>query len=172
MRIVLLLMFLSLFGNEPSDNGIFYRQLTWSDFRGSIPARNPSTAAFTTTELVFEYEYDEAGRYNFCVTAYFLPDSSFVRTASDEGLRHEQTHFKIAYIAALECCQKLVPLQGGGAAAKKEAQYLYEKYSKVRDDLNHQFDAETKHSLNSVMERKWEERISEQLNLLTNGRNR
>ena len=172
MQKLLFITLLSLFGKEPSDGGIAYRELSWTDFRGTIPARMPATAAFTTTELVFEYEFDEQGHYNFCVNAYFLPEASFVRAASDEALRHEQTHFKIAYIAALECTQKLAPLQGGGMAAKKEAERLYEKYSAVRDDLNQQFDKETKHSIRDAVERIWENRISEQLSALTHGRNR
>lgn len=172
MQKLLFIALLSLFGKEPSDGGIAYRNLSWNDFQGSIPARSAFTAAYTSTELILESDSDERGNYTFAVSAYFLPDCSFVRTPTDEVLRHEQTHFKIAYIAALECMAELIPLQGKGWPAQKKAEQLYEKCGIVRDSLNQQFDNETRHSLNTAMEKIWEDKISRQLNTLTHGRNR
>src|SRR5271169_3873146 len=99
MKLVFLITLLSLFGKEPSDSGISYRTLSWNDFRRPAPADSLDIAAVTTTELIFDYETDNE-KWTFQVTAVFLPELSFVRVKNSYVLRHEQTHFSIAYLMA------------------------------------------------------------------------
>lgn len=172
MKALLLIALLSIFGKEPSETGITYRTLTWSDFRGAIPDYIPDGGAMTATQIVLDENSDEYGKYHFCVTAYFEPDSSCVRVRTDRVLHHEQTHFKIAFLMAQRCMQELVPLQGGGEAAEKKAGNLFERYLQATDELNIKFDRETNHAINAVAERQWEVRISQQLNQIMHGRNR
>jgi hypothetical protein len=171
MKMLLLVVFLSFFGNSPSNYGISYRPLSWSDFRAPVPYNIPEVGALTATQLVFE-EKMIGDRYYFKATAYFEPDSSYVRIRSEASLRHEQTHFKIAFLLAQECMRELGPLQGGDTAADQKANALYEYYLQATEHLNIQFDRETNHCLNPIAEKQWEIRISQQLNAITHGRNR
>lgn len=159
MKLLFLVLFLSLSGNYPSDNGIPYRLLSWSDFRGAVPDNEPSVGARTTTQMAMEITETD-GHFTYVVKAYFLPDSSFVRVRSLSNLRHEQTHFKIAYIAAKECMLALVPLQRGDSLNASMAETLYEHYVDEASRLNNRFDQETNHSLNPEAEKAWENRIS------------
>jgi hypothetical protein len=158
MKLLFLISFLSIFGKEPSDGGITYRNLSWSDFRGAVRDDMPTFAALTATQLIYEYEND-GDEYTFRVTAYFEPGSSFVRVKSDAALRHEQTHFRIAFLMAQECMKALKPLQGGNESAKKKADEVYDRYVQSYNALNEQFDRETNHSVNVEAEKKWEIRL-------------
>lgn len=162
MKLSFLLLFLSLTENYPSDIGISYRPLTWADFRAPVPYNEPLIGARTCVEMDMD-TFEANGLYKFKVVAYFLPDSSFVRSRDGETLRHEQTHFKIAYIASLRCNKALSPLQDGDVSAKREADRLYNRYCDERDAVNAQFDAETNHSLNKEVEMRWERRVSAEL---------
>jgi hypothetical protein len=162
MKLLFLISFLSLFGKEPSDNWITYRPLTWSDFRGPVPEKT-TFAALTATQLIYDYENDVQGRYTFRVTAYFDPASSYVRLRSDAYLRHEQTHFRIAFLMAQECMRELKPLQGRGEAGKEKADVIYARCVDAYNDLNEQFDRETDHSKNAVAEKVWELRLVKEL---------
>lgn len=161
MKLLFFLAFLSIFGKEPSDGGITYRALTWSDFRGPVPEKT-TFAALTATQLIYDYENDDQGRYTFRVTAYFDPASSYVRLRSDAYLRHEQTHFRIAFLMAQECMRELNPLQGTVEVGKKKADDIYARYVDAYNALNEQFDRETNHSLNVTEEKKWEIRLGTQ----------
>lgn len=167
MKLLFFLLLLSLSGNPASEIGITYRALSWSDFRSPVPENEPSVAARTTTELAMETtEID--GRFSFDVKAYFLPDSSFVRLRTDANLRHEQTHFKIAYIEARKCMLALAPLQHGDSVDNRMAFTLYQNYVDKADMRNAQFDQQTNHSLNVEAEKIWENRISRELLIFGN----
>jgi hypothetical protein len=162
MKLLFLLLFLSLSGKDPSDNGISYRSLTWADFRGKCPADEPGTAAKTSTEI--ELTTTQNGiAYTWAVTCHFLPYSSFVRVRTPEVLRHEQTHFKIAYIASLKFECRVWCLQGGDSVANIIAQGNYAKYLSWRDEQDSRFDAETNHSLKVTEEKAWEAKIDQEL---------
>ncbi len=159
MKVLFLILFLSQFGNEVSDNGIPYRTLAWSDFRSPVPASDIFVAARTTTELVLETT-DIDGHFSFVVKAYFLPFSSYVRVRSEVNLRHEQTHFKIACIEAGKCMKAFAPLQIGDSLDKGMAETLYNHFVEESARRNEQFDKETNHCLNKGAEKVWEDRIS------------
>jgi len=171
MKSFVLIALLSLYGTKPSDPGITYRPLTWEDFKGSATGTPSRIAAETNCEIDFEWT-DSAGIFNFDVKAYFLPHTSFVRVKSDQGLRHEQCHFQIAYIAALRCMSALASLQGRNEAAKVKAENIYKRFVSSWKQQNILFDNDSQHGLNSDQEEQWETRMSYELEqLLTNGRN-
>lgn len=162
MKPLLLIALLSLFGKTPSENRIPYRELTWADYRGTVPEDKPTIAAHTFTQMEFETE-PIGDKYYYRVLAYVLPDSSFVRVREDRILRHEQTHFKIACIEAKRCNMALAPLQGGDSSDQTVANALYEHYfdeASRRQDL---FDLETNNSNIPEAEKTWEDRISREL---------
>lgn len=162
MKPLLFIAILSLFGKPSSEIRIPYRQLTWADYRGAIPENEPTIAARTYTQL--DMGTTQSGDvYHFQVVAYVLADSSFVRLRDDKTLRHEQTHFKIAYIEARRCMLALQPLQGGDSVSEKAAGILYDHFFDVTVDLEDQFDRETNHSLDELAEKSWEDRISREL---------
>lgn len=165
MKLLFLLLFLSLAGKERSYNGISYRNLSWTDFRGKVPKTDQDLAALTTCQMILVWEQvDDWMTYR--VTAYFLPDSSYVREKSDAALRHEQTHFQIAYIHSLRCMVELGMPRYRDSSAKKEALKFFNSCSAQRNVVNEQFDEETNHGLDREAEKEWEARISMELSNL------
>ena len=162
MHALAFLILLSLSPNDSSDNGILYRQLTWSDYKSRPPLAEPLVAARTMTQPKME-TVEQDGIYCYSVKAYFLPYSSFARVKTDDVLRHEQTHFKIAHLLALECMGDLHVLQHGDSTSASHAENVYNSYVERNDALNDQFDQETDHSLNKKEEKAWEFRITEEL---------
>lgn len=177
MKLLFLFFLLPLSSALSSDNGIPYRELSWSDFRGKVPSNEILVGARTTAQLVMGTS-EAGGIFSFDVKAYFLPNSSFVRVRSDLGLRHEQTHFRIAHIEALKCMQALEPLQQGDLIARQKADALYDHYFEEMGQIDDQFDLESNHSQNAEQEKIWEDRIARELRTLetpsteVHGRNR
>lgn len=164
MKPLLFIALLSLFGKPVSEIRIPYRELTWADYRGSVPENEPDVAARTCTQMELEIE-QIGGKYHFRVLAYVLADSSFVRLRDDKTLHHEQTHFKITCIEALKCNRALAPLQEGDSTRQTTANDLYNHYFDEAAGLQDKFDQETNHSLNAVAEKTWEEKISRELRI-------
>lgn len=167
MKLLFLMLFLSLSGKEPSDSGILYRQLTWKDFKGKVPKDTElDIAAVTTCQFQFEWTTD-GDYFTYSIKAYFLPYQSYVRQGSNEVLRHEQTHFKIAQIMALNCMRDLEPLQGGDHMTKKAADSIFLHYTAKRNAMNARLDSATARGLDKEVEKNWEYKISQELINLT-----
>lgn len=175
MKLLFFLLFLSHYGKTHSDTGIPYRILTWADFKGKVNKKEPFTAALTTCQFEFSWESNN-GHYRYNVVATFLPYSSYVRLKSDDVLRHEQTHFKIAYLMALKCQRDLAALQDGDSSTRKEAYRIFDFYTEERNSMNFRLDSYTDHALDKEAEQNWEYQISTELSKLettlkaTNGR--
>lgn len=163
MKLLFCLLLLSFSGNNGYDNGITYRALSWSDFKADPPENKRQVAAETFCQLLMEIQQKDLDTFTYAVKAYFVPDSSFVRVRSEYNLRHEQTHFKISYVAALRCNRQLEALQGGDIAAKEKAEQIFYNFSDQRDAENNAFDGETNHGLNVEQEKAWEMRVSMEL---------
>src|SRR5688572_23289770 len=82
------------------------RPLVWTDFKGK-PASSGNEGARTAHAIHFAWICRPGGRFEFKVTAGFLPNRSWVkfvvlRSAGESArvLRHEQTHFDISELYA------------------------------------------------------------------------
>ncbi len=85
--------------------------LTPQDFQAEIPAEDGGLDAWTTSELKFRYRYETQVRGRRATTritlvevdAVVVRDQSWNRRPQDQGLMdHEQGHFDLTQIAALE----------------------------------------------------------------------
>lgn len=155
----LLLLTFILF-NNPKEIG--YRTLIWSDFKGPVTS---SSAAVTTTQLQFDWEETD-GKYIFKVTAWFLPYESFSVTTIPEVLFHENLHFAITRLKALQCMRALQPYQGCNGTKRKKAEAIYAHYVYSLNQLQQLYDRETNHSLNLVVQGLWEKNIKSQIKKL------
>lgn len=169
MKLLFFLLLLSLSGNDPSENRIDYKALSWSDYKGKVPEKDQQVAARTCTEM--ELEITEYGpKYHYAVRAYFLPDSSFVRTPNDDILLHEQTHFDIAHVAAMRCTKRLAKFKYEENGIQKQVGDIYRVAFHEMEKLQEQFDEESQHGLNAKIEKAWEDRIQQQLKYFGNER--
>lgn len=136
--------------------------LTWDYFRAEIPANEPTVAARSSMQLVIETE-DSAGKLNFVIYAEFIPDEAFVRVRTDAVLAHENVHWSIARLCALECMAAAKKYQNTSVRNLSVVQALYTHYAKEIDRLNDLYDRETNHGLNHASQIVWDIRVIKQL---------
>ena len=153
---------------------IFYSpaaKLTWNDFKGK-PVASSEAAAITNAGIGFKMMFQSQGNTatlkisvncNFSILDSWVKDDR--RTAYI--LNHEQHHFDIAYIYALQFIQNL-----------KAASYNMDNYSKVIEKIYYQshlelqtmqsaYDNETRNSQLADEQELWNKKIDGQLEGLT-----
>jgi len=132
------LLYLLLFLSPP----IPYRQLSWSDFRGTPPIAIEASAC-TCTNIVIGMD-----------TAYaiFDPTRSWTKTTDADVLRHEQFHFNITYYWANFIAREMKLKPPYSAHSIDQVLRLWRK-------MQRQYDRETDHGRNEVEQKRWEQLI-------------
>ncbi|MDB4903171.1 MAG: hypothetical protein JWQ63_2452 [Mucilaginibacter sp.] len=154
---------------KPEGDTIYYsfkRLLTWDDFKSKVASSSYDAQVFPTIG------YDEHtevinGVINIkMIIKVSLPKSAcWVKSSSrsDYTLNHEQRHFDIAKIAADHFKQKLksevLPLDNYDGQINMD--YL-DAYREM-DDLQRQYDTETRHGSDHSEQQRWNEKIDEEL---------
>ena len=146
-------------------------KLTWADFKGK-PVLSSNAAAITNAGIGFKMTFhsqDNVTTLYLTVNCNFYISDSWVKDGKRTAynLNHEQHHFDIAYIHAMQLIQKL-----------QKAKYTREDYSKVIEKIYYQaqanlqtmqnaYDTETKNSILTDKQEMWDKKIDAQLALLT-----
>ena len=146
-------------------------KLTWADFKGK-PVLSSNAAAITNAGIGFKMTFhsqDNITTLYITVNCNFYISASWVKDGKRTAyiLNHEQHHFDIAYIHAMQLIQKL-----------QKAKYTREDYSKVIEKIYYEtqanlqtmqnaYDTETKNSILIDKQEMWDKKIDAQLALLT-----
>lgn len=135
------LLYLLLFLSPP----IAYRQLSWSDFKGKVPASAQGDACACTnisigTDTAF---------------AVFFPERSWTKTNSLVVLRHEQVHFAITrhWAGMIDWSLKLNEMD------RLSYSHPVEDCIKKWRDMEARYDLETDHGRNEAEQKRWEQLI-------------
>ena len=145
-------------------------KLTWADFKGK-PVLSSNAAAITNAGIGFKMTFhsqDNVTTLYLTVNCNFYISDSWVKDGKRTPyiLNHEQHHFDIAYIHAMQLIQKL-----------QTAKYTRDDYSKVIEKIYYQaqadlqtmqnaYDTETKNSILTDKQEMWDKKIDAQLALL------
>lgn len=138
-------------------------KLIWNDFKGK-PVTGSEAAAITNAGIGFKMMFhskDKVATLNISVDCNFSIADSWVKNSRKTPyiLNHEQHHFDIAYLYAMQFVQNL-----------KAAKYTMKDYSKVIERIYNQcqqdlitmqtdYDAETKNSKLAVEQELWNKKI-------------
>ena len=141
-------------------------QLVWSNFKGR-PNKMSQYHALTNSGISFETTY-ENGVMKLLVTCSFNPMQSWVKPdkKSDELLKHEQIHFDITEVHARKLRKALAEHPWKQTTLEKDLNKLFDKYLKMQDEMQHQYDEDTDHSNNADRQVVWNKRIEEELKRL------
>jgi len=154
---------------KPEGDSIYYsvkRPLMWDDFQSKIPGRGYDAEVYPTIG------YDEhtevvKGIINvdFAIKVCLPKSASWVRDdmRNDYILNHEQRHFDIAKIAAEHFKQKINAknLTVSNFEGIINVEYL-ESYREM-NNLQKQYDDETRHGSDRYAQQQWNERIDKEL---------
>ncbi|MEO8413834.1 MAG: hypothetical protein ABI472_09255 [Ginsengibacter sp.] len=157
----------------PGGDTIYYdfnRNLTWSDFKGT-PDENYFAGAVTASGFAFDSQmnFDGTNVYlNIGVYTFFTKHDSWKKPEVNSvyHLLHEQHHFDITRIGS----EKFIA--GISKAHFTEANYqellssLFDTAYKENENMQSQYDNETKHSLDASKQLEWNNKIAAQVLLL------
>ena len=138
--------------------------VTRADFKGIPPKNEPCIAARTSTIISMTYGPTANSRFEIKVWASLLSEESWIRVLSEDVLRHETTHWRIALLQAAHCSSALSKYQDKENPPTDKIDSIFDHYQKEIDRINANFDKETNHGLNKESEEKWEQSIYRQLN--------
>lgn len=146
------------------------RPLTWNDFKGNPDKGSPFFAytAWTISFSVNPFTF-KGDTVNWKVTVlYTFTDESWKKKdkTSDSLLKHEQDHFDIGKICAIELQSRI----NGTVFLKSDYQQkiramVMEAINKCRK-MNDEYDKESNHGGNRDQQRKWDAFIAEELKKL------
>jgi hypothetical protein len=154
---------------KPEGDTIYYsfkRPLTWDDFQSKIPAGRYDAEVYPT--IGYDEHTDVAKsviNVSLAIKVCLPKSASWVRDGSrnDYSLNHEQRHFDIAKIAAKHFKEKLNAenLTVGNYEGIINFDYL-EAYREM-NNMQKQYDDETRHGSDESAQQQWNERIDGEL---------
>ncbi len=126
-------------------------------------------ATYSGFALVYETKSENTGTtVRIEVLPYFDKTKSWMRNNGKTAyvLQHEQQHFNITAIKAYEFIAAIRNSRFTVAGFKEEITALQKKYSKEMEQMQTQYDLETKHGTLKEKQKLWESRITGELNTL------
>ena len=156
--------------NEDADT-LFYdpeRPLSWRDFKGK-PLNNSKYAASVFSFFAVESKNkltDGIVLVNMNLKVYLVRNFSWVRDYARDAytLNHEQRHFDIAKIISERFRKKLLNEKISVANFEGIISFEYIESLRELDRMQKLYDGETRHGLNSAMQKVWDERVEKELN--------
>jgi hypothetical protein len=159
--------------NNPKSDTIYFdfnRKLAWSYFQGSVQPFAPwgamTSSGFSFNSSMNEYQNDlhiSVGIYTF-----FTKHDSWKKPEINSAyhLEHEQHHFDITRLYA----QKLVDeISKANFTKRNYRKLLYSIFDKVYAEslaYQHEYDAQTKNSMNVEKQKEWNKKISAEIKKL------
>ncbi len=154
---------------KPEGDTIYYtakRPLTWDDFQSKIPGGSYDAEVYPT--VGYEEHNDVAKsviNVNMAIKVCLPKSASWVRDGrrNDYNLNHEQRHFDIAKIAAGHFIQKLNIENLTVSNYEGIINFEYLEAYREMNNLQKQYDNETRHGSDEQAQQRWNERIDKEL---------
>jgi hypothetical protein len=159
--------------NDPKSDTIFYdlnRKLTWKDFQGNVPPSAP-WGAMTASGFSFNSSMKQDGNQidiSVGVYTFFTKHDSWKKPNVNSAyhLEHEQHHFDITRLAAEKLVEEIKKAHFTISNYRKLLHSIFDKVYNENIALQHQYDLETKNSMNVEEQKKWNEKISDEIKKL------
>ncbi len=147
-------------------------KLTWNDFKGTPPL-NSAASAITNAGIGFKMAFhslDNVATLDIIVNCNFSVADSWVKEGKKTPyiLNHEQHHFDIAYLHAMQFIEKLRAAKYTDKDYAKVIEKIYYEAQQNLQNMQTAYDGETKNSQLPEMQALWDKKIDAQLALLVN----
>ncbi len=137
------------------------RKLSWSDYKGK-PNPLSDAAASTTTYLSIEYNISSSS-FGYKIKSRFSKNRSWGLHKSDYILSHEQGHFDIAEIFARKLHKKMSEYSFNKRTYQQDLKKIYEEVTDEKEQMQNDYDRETRHSINKEKQAEWLKKIERML---------
>jgi hypothetical protein len=160
----------------PASDTVYYdtdKKLRWEDFHGKVPAGAP-WGAMTSSGFSFNSSMNNDGAHieiTVGIYTFFTRHDSWKKPEihSAYHLEHEQHHFDITRLGA---ARLLAEIRKAHFSDRNYRQVLNAIFDRVYDEtiaLQHQYDKETKNSMDSLRQIEWNKKISGEIADLESG---
>jgi hypothetical protein len=137
------------------------RKLTWSDYKAS-PNPESDAAASTTTYLGIDYNISSTS-FSYKIQSVFSKTRSWGSHKTPYILSHEQGHFDIAEIFARKLHKEMSEYKFNKKTYQKDLQKIYNEVTGEKEEMQNDYDNETRHSINKQKQAEWLKKIAEML---------
>lgn len=166
VRLLVLLLFTSNTFAQENDSFVLYKpQIDWSVFKGVPNSDSLGARISTSIYLGISKVSIWNGTILFKASAQMNPFESWVKPAYADTytLQHEQTHFTITEICArgLEAELNRMKIK---RARSPVIQATFAKWQAKMEDLQNQYDAETKGGNDATAQQVWNQKILAEVN--------
>lgn len=138
-------------------------KLSWSDFKG-MPPTNTAAGAITASGFAYNADIhnDENGMVmDLDVYCYFTKHDSWKKPTTNSAyhLEHEQHHFDITYLGAMDFIKAVKKAKFTTANYNKLLATIFNTAYDKNIAFQHRYDSETQHSINKTQQEAWNEKI-------------
>lgn len=159
--------------NQPGSDTIYYdinRKLTWQDFQAAPPV-NAQWGAMTASGFSFNSSMNDDGKnmdINISVFTFFTKHDSWKRPDihSDYHLEHEQRHFDITRLGSEKLVNELRKAKFTSQNYRKVMHTIFDKVYEENSVMQQEYDRETKHSIDTLKQNEWNDRIAMEIEKL------
>jgi Bacterial protein of unknown function (DUF922) len=137
------------------------RKLSWADYKAR-PDTESDAAASTTTYLSIEYNI-QSRSFGYKIKSLFSRDRSWGRHKDAYILSHEQGHFDIAEIFARKLYKEMSGYKFNSRTYQKDLKKIYEQVTDEKEEMQNDYDKETRHSINKGKQADWLKKIQQML---------
>ncbi len=162
-----LLLFLHPGYHQPDNNFIDWameRKLVWNDFKAPADQHSPN-AALTSSKITINYSYTNES-FVWHLHCKFDKNASWGRVKNDYILSHEQGHFDIAEIYTRKLNKALKEYKINTSSLSQDVNKIYEKTMREHQEMQAQYDEQTKFSIDTQQQEQWLKKIKNQLDEL------
>lgn len=154
---------------------IYYKpgvQLAWADFKGT-PDPHSGAGAITASGFSFHSQLHRQGNKTSLtleVYAYFIKSRSWKKPGAQSAyhLTHEQHHLDITYLGALNLIKRLRQAKFTTKNYRAVILQIFEEANRENENMQHQYDRETQHSIHTSQQEIWNEKVRKMLKEATN----
>ncbi len=142
----------------------FNQQLTWKDFKG-VPDQSHFGGAVTASGFAFDSQMNFDGKNIYLtigVYTFFTKKDSWKKPNinSDYHLLHEQHHFDITRLSAEKLLTDIASANFTKGNYRTLLSSIFEKAFNENSELQHQYDKETNHSIDTTKQLEWNNKIA------------
>lgn len=167
---VLVTVFMQDRVTKPAGDTIYHdvaKKLTWKDFKG-IPDTKHYGGAVTASGYAFDADIKIERKIiylNIGVYVFFTKSQSWKKPSinSDYHLQHEQLHFDITRLGAENFIKELVNSKFTKDNYNQVLDSVFDKSYNENIALQNQYDKETRHSILTQQQHRWNVRIAEEM---------
>ncbi len=157
----------------PKSDTIYYdfnRKLSWSDFQGTPDNNNPA-GAITASGFAFDSQMNFDGKtINLIigVFTFFIKSDSWKKPQINSAyhLEHEQHHFDITRLTAQRFLYEVSRANFTKENYSNLLTSIFDKCYKENNQLQEQYDNETRHSLDVQQQLSWNKKIDDEIQKL------